>query len=98
MPISQFGSGLQKVLSFLPGTYGTSLVRSHMMGGAFDAMGESGVTDAVVTAIRDSVDCNAYFFGNAVSEGTMYLFLAGSTAVLVGLYVLILTLKSPRKK
>ena len=98
MPISNFSEGLQKVLSFLPGTYGTSLVRSHMMSGAFDAMGESGVPDAVVTAIRDSVDCNAYFFGNAVSEGTMYLILAGSTAVLVGLYVLILTLKSPRKK
>ncbi len=98
MPISNFSEGLQTVLSFFPGTYGTSLVRSHMMGGAFDAMGESGVPDAVVTAIRDSVDCNAYFFGNAVSEGTMYLILAGSTAVLVGLYVLILTLKSPRKK
>ena len=98
MPISNFSEGLQKVLSFFPGTYGTSLVRSHMMGGAFDAMGGSGVPEAVVTAIRDSVDCNAYFFGNAVSEGTMYLILAGSTAVLVGLYVLILTLKSPRKK
>ena len=98
MPISNFSEGLQTVLSFFPGTYGTSLVRSHMMGGAFDAMGGSGVPEAVVTAIRDSVDCNAYFFGNAVSEGTMYLILAGSTAVLVGLYVLILTLKSPRKK
>lgn len=98
MPISNFSEGLQTVLSFFPGTYGTSLVRSHMMSGAFDAMGESGVPDAVVTAIRDSVDCNAYFFGNAVSEGTMYLILAGSTAVLVGLYVLILTLKKARKK
>ena len=98
MPISSFSEGLQKVLSFLPGTYGTILIRSHMMSGAFDAMGESGVPEAVVTAIRDSVDCNAYFFGNAVSEGTMYLILAGSTAVLVGLYVLILTLKKARKK
>ena len=98
MPISNFSEGLQKALSFLPGTYGTVLVRRHMMGGAFDAMVESGVPDAAAEAIRDAVDCNAYFFGHAVSEGAMYLILAGSTAVLVGLYVLILTLKKARKK
>ena len=31
MPISTFGGGLQKVLSFLPGTYGTCLIKNHMM-------------------------------------------------------------------
>ena len=29
MPISAFGEGLQKIISFLPGTYGTSLIRNH---------------------------------------------------------------------
>ncbi|MBQ4053711.1 MAG: ABC transporter permease, partial [Clostridia bacterium] len=29
MPISSFSNGLQKVISFLPGTYGTSLFRNH---------------------------------------------------------------------
>ena len=38
MPISQFSVGLQRVLSFLPGTYGTSLVRNHAMGGVFEEM------------------------------------------------------------
>lgn len=28
MPMSQFGSGLQKALLFLPGTYGTSLIET----------------------------------------------------------------------
>lgn len=31
MPISSFGKGLQKIISFLPGTYGTSLIRNHTM-------------------------------------------------------------------
>ena len=31
MPISSFSEGLQKVVSFLPGTYGTSLVRNHSL-------------------------------------------------------------------
>ena len=35
MPISSFSDGLQKVLSFLPGTYGTSLLRNHCLGGVY---------------------------------------------------------------
>ena len=31
MPISNFGSGLQKVLSYLPSTYATSLIKNHML-------------------------------------------------------------------
>ena len=38
MPISQFSEGLQKAIAFLPGTYGTSLLRNHTMGGALNAM------------------------------------------------------------
>ena len=29
MPISNFGSGLQKALSYLPSTYATSLIKNH---------------------------------------------------------------------
>lgn len=87
MPMSNFGEGLQKVLSFLPGTYGTSLLRNHTMGGAFAEMERLGFPDQVVEAIRSSVDCNLYFFGHQVTNGQMYLVLVGSTAVLMGLYV-----------
>ena len=31
MPISNFGEGLQKALSYLPGTYGTALLKNHML-------------------------------------------------------------------
>ena len=36
MPISSFSQGLQDVVMFLPGTYGTSLMRNHALGGVFD--------------------------------------------------------------
>lgn len=87
MPISNFGTGLQKVLSFLPGTYGTSLLRNHAMGGAFAEMEKQGFPKEVVETIRDSVDCNLYFFDHQVTNGQMYLILVGSIAVLVGIYV-----------
>ena len=89
MPISNFGTGLQRVLSFLPGTYGTSLLRNHAMGGAFAEMEKLGFPGEVVKTIRDSVDCNLYFFDHQVSGTQMYLILVGSILLLVGLYVVI---------
>ena len=89
MPISNFGTGLQRVLSFLPGTYGTSLLRNHAMGGTFAEMEKLGFPGEVVKAIRDSVDCNLYFFDHQVSGTQMYLILVGSILLLVGLYVVI---------
>ena len=43
MPISSFSSGLQKVISLLPGTYGTSLVRNHAMRGVFAEMAKENI-------------------------------------------------------
>ena len=87
MPISQFGTGLQRVLSFLPGTYGTSLVRNHALRGVFEEMESIGFPSEVIEAIRDSVDCNLYFFGNKVDLPVMYLILGGSVIALVGIYI-----------
>ena len=70
MPISQFSEGLQKVISFLPGTYGTSLLRNHALRGVFEEMGAQGFPREVVEAIKDSVDCNLYFFGSKVEFPT----------------------------
>lgn len=89
MPISQFGAGLQKVLSFLPGTYGTSLIRNHFLRGVYKEMESQGFPAAVIERIRDSIDCNVYFFGSKVELGAMYAILAVSVAVLIGIYVLI---------
>ena len=98
MPISNFGDGLQKVLSFLPGTYGTSLLRNHAMHGVFEEMRNQGFPDAVVESIRDSVDCNLYFFGTKVETGTMYLILCASTLLLIGIYVAFNIVAGRRRK
>ncbi len=87
MPISQFSTGLQRVLSFLPGTYGTSLVRNHALRGVFEEMRSIGFPSEVLELIRDSVDCNLYFFGNKVDLPVMYLILGGSVIALVGIYI-----------
>ena len=96
MPISNFSSGLQKVLSFLPGTYGTSLLRNHALAGAYREMARIGFPAEVIEAIRDSIDCNLYFFGRSVSIGGMYAVLVGATLLLVGLYVLLNAVRRER--
>ena len=96
MPISQFSEGLQKVLSFLPGTYGTSLLRNHALRGVFEEMGNVGFPDEVVEAIKDSIDCNLYFFADKVEISTMYVILGVTVAVLIGVYVLLNGLKKGR--
>ena len=48
-------------------------------------------------AIRDSVDCNLYFFDNKVELSSMYLVLIASIVIAVGLYVVMNAL-SARKK
>lgn len=96
MPISQFSGGLQKVLSFLPGTYGTSLLRNHALHGVFEEMGDVGFPDEVVESIKDSIDCNLYFFDDKVEVGTMYAILIVTVVVLIGVYVLLNGLKKER--
>lgn len=98
MPISQFSESLQKVILFLPGTYGTSLLRNHVLRGVFGEMGEQGFPDEVVEAIRDSVDCNLYFFGNKVAIPTMYIVLVGAAVLAVGVYILMNVISGRKHK
>lgn len=97
MPISQFGEGLANVVGLLPGTYGTSLLRKHMLGSIIDKMGESGMSEQFLGEMRDAVDCNIYTFGNtSVPEWVMYSVLIGTVLVLVGVYVILNVLKSKK--
>ena len=93
MPIYSFGEGLQKVIMFLPGTYGTSLVRNHSMRGVLAEMQSEGVPAEVIGSIKDSLDCNLYFFENHVDISVMYVILGVSIAVLVGAYIIVNTFK-----
>ena len=89
MPISQFSEGLQTVISFLPGTYATSLFRNHAMGGALDALTEKGIPVDAITELRNVVDCNIYFFDTKVSIGAMFGIIALTIAVIMTAYVLL---------
>jgi multidrug/hemolysin transport system permease protein len=93
MPISSFAEGLQAVISFLPGTYGTSLVRNHAMRGALTAMENDGIPSDVMEQLKDVLDCNLYFFDQKVALPVMYLIIGLSTLLLVGIYILLNNLK-----
>ena len=98
MPISQFDEGLQKVLSFLPGTYGTSLLKNHALRGVFDEMSSQKFPNEVIDGIKDSMDCNLYFFDNKVDTTTMYLILGGTVAVLIAGYIILNILHDKKQK
>ena len=89
MPISSFSPGLQKVIAFLPGTYGTSLVRNHAMQSALAEMEKQGVPSEAVQGLENMLDCNLYFFEKQVSIPVMYLILGVTVAILVGVYILL---------
>ena len=98
MPISQFSETLQKIISFLPGTYGTSLVRNHAMRGVFAEMSAQGFPKEVIEAIKDSIDCNLYFLDNKVGIYAMYIVLVLSVAVLIAVYIFMNVMKSRKTK
>ena len=93
MPISNFSSGLQKALSYLPGTYGTSLVKNHMLNGVYKEMADTGLPSEAVTVIRNTLDCNPVFRGHVVGVSQMYLIMAGSILVFGAAYLLIIMLR-----
>ena len=89
MPISSFPEGLQKVLGFLPGTYGTSLLRNHCLDGVFEEMQRQSLPGELITGFKDVVDCNLYVFDTRVEVSAMYAVLVGVTALLVVGYILL---------
>lgn len=104
MPIAEFPKGLQKVLSFLPGTYGTSLIKEHCLNGVFNAFAdklqgvEQETIDHVVKGMKDAIDCNVYFFDNGVGESAKYIILVSSIVVIIAAYVILNVLRGKKNK
>ena len=88
MPLSSFGSGLRNAVMFLPGTYGTSLMRNHSLNGVMNELSKTLQKDAII-GLKDSIDCNIYFFDSRVEIWVMYLIMASTITLLIGAYVLI---------
>lgn len=97
MPLSSFGDGLQKVVMFLPGTYGTSLLRNHALRGVMSEMKNEGLPTELITGLKDAFDCNLYFFGKKVELSTMYIALGITVAVLLTVYIFMNSLKKKEK-
>ncbi len=89
MPISSFGDGLRKVLSYLPGTYGTSMLRNHTMRGVFEEMENAGFPSELVDGIKESIDCKMFFQEKEVPVSAMISYMAITAAVLIIIYVVI---------
>lgn len=89
MPLSQFSEGLRNTLMFLPGTYGTGLIRNHMMRGALRELNSQGMPSSVITNLSKSFDSTLTFFGKDVSVLAMYLVVGVTIAALVSVFLLL---------
>ena len=98
MPISQYAKGLRVVISFLPGTYGTALLRNHAMRGVFSEMEKEGLPLELIDGFKNSVDYNLYFFEKKVTVLAMYAAVILAIAILVGIYILMNYLREKSKK
>ncbi len=98
MPIASFGEGLQKVLGFFPGTYGTCLLKNHMLRGTIEEMQRVGFPQEVVEGIKDSIDMNFYFYGKSVPIRVMFLVLIGAIMLFTGLFILFHVLSRNAKR
>lgn len=94
MPLSSFPNGLQKVLSFLPGTYGTSLVREHSMRGALLELKAEGLPQTMIDSVRDAMDCNVYFFETEVNELSKFIILILTNILLIAVYLILNKIKA----
>lgn len=96
MPISQFSEGIQNFVSFIPGTYGTVLLRNHFMHGTISELTKD--LPAEMTAeLCKAFDNTIFFFGNEVSVGAQYAVLYGSSLVILLLYVFTSNLRKKQR-
>ncbi len=88
MPLATFGSGLRNAVMFLPGTYGTALIRNHSLNGIMAELSNT-LPPQAINGLKDSIDCNIYFFGTRVDISVMYLVVSLSIVAIITAYVLI---------
>lgn len=87
MPISSFSAGLQKILSFLPGTYGTALVRTHALRGAFNELENMGASAEWIKELKTMLDCSVVVLNKEAPIWVMYAMVVGATLLLLGIYI-----------
>ena len=83
---------------FLPGTYGTSLIKNHALNGVINKMVNDGIPSQAIEGFKDAVDANIYFFNNQVEPIISYLVMIGTVAILMTAYVLITVFSKKKSK
>ena len=68
------------------------------MQGVLAEMNKQGVPMEVIEGIRDSLDCNLYFFDHQVGIPSMYLILGVTVAILIGVYILLNLMRKKARK
>lgn len=86
MPISQFTPAVRTFIKFLPGTYGTSLIRNHLLKSLFTKLGTK-VPAAVMNVIHKSFDTSFKLMGHTVTQTMMYLIMTGTCVILLLIYI-----------
>lgn len=98
MPLSQFSTGLRNIISFLPGTYGTSLIKSHMIAGPMRELEKIGTPANVIDGITESIDARYYFFDNLVSEVGKYLVMILSIVLFISIFIVLNVISNRKHK
>ena len=97
MPINTMGAGMQGFVSLLPGTYATVLFRQGFLNGVLKEMGKT-LPNEMIEGIASGFDVKMSFFGHAVSTLALILVITISTLVLLGIFLLINSLKKKTAK
>lgn len=95
MPINTMGAGMQGFVSLLPGTYATVLFRQGFLNGVLKEMGKT-LPNEMIEGIASGFDVKMSFFGHDVSTLALILVITISTLVLLGIFLLINSLKKKR--
>ena len=98
MPIASFSPALQKILKFMPSTYGSAVIRNHCMNGALKAFEESGIPKEAMGEIRRGIDCDLFWGKTKVPMAAMYGILIGTIIVAFVAYVLINKFAEKKKR
>lgn len=89
MPLSEFSKTLQTILMFLPGTYGTGLLRTHLLNGVLNEMNTIGLSPSVTDNLSKSFDATLVFFNHTVPVWAMYFVLAITIAILISIFLIL---------
>lgn len=96
MPIGNLSIGIQRIVGFLPTTYGTVIFRNKYLHGVIEELSKT-APDENINILSRGFDSTFYFFDKQVPSWIMFLVVIGAVIVFLGLYILLSKIKIKRK-